>query len=308
MKNRRTLALAVSMFCLGQGHLAAEAKSPGLMQKLENISYWPGADASDRAHLLSLFTPKDKEKEKSFPLIIYVHGGAWTARPNPGTIPAWVPQFVKSGYAVAVVNYRLAQEGIFSSQMEDLNCALRYLKSNADKLHVDGGHIGLWGTSAGGHLVALMGTSAVSPVLNMGGDQSVSRDVQAVCDMAGPTNLFELGTKVYPLKQWDTSTSGASLSLLLGGTAASQIARALEASPDTYVSPANPPFLIIHGINDAVVPVEQSDLLAEKLQKAGVKTTYMRLPKSGHDVEKGRNIDAALHFFDQYLKAEKGSK
>ncbi len=296
----------ILVFGLNLSHLEAQAKTTSSMEKLENLSYWPGGNADDLAHRLSLYLPKvkEKEKEKSFPLIIYVHGGGWTSRPNAGTTPLWLPQFVKNGYAVAIVNYRLAQEGIFSSQMEDLNCALRFLKGNANKFHIDAGHIGLWGMSAGGHLVALMGTSAVSPLLNMGGDQSINRDVQAVCDMAGPTNLYELGTKVYPLKQWDTTTPGASLSLLLGGTAATQKARALEASPDTYVSAGSPPFLIIHGINDAVVPVEQSDMLVEKLQKAGVKTTYLRLPKFGHDVEKGKNLDSVLSFFDQYLKRQ----
>lgn len=273
------------------------------IEKLENVSYIPGQpNANDHAHQFSLYTPKAKA-EKSFPLIIYVHGGGWTGRPT--TIPRWVPDFVRKGYGVAIVYYRLAQEGIFSSQIEDLNTALRYFKGNADKLHIDASHIGLWGHSAGGHLVALMGASANSPALDIGGDKSISRDVQAVCDFSGPANLYDLGTKKYPQMEWDTVSPTSSLSILLGGTAASQKARALEASPDTYVSPGDPPFLVMHGENDKVVPIEQSDDLVAALQKAGVDTTYIRLPHQGHDIEHGKNIETARKFFDKHLKSDK---
>lgn len=272
------------------------------IEKLENVSYMPGLPhADDRAHLFCLYTPKAKA-EKSFPLIIYVHGGGWTTRPN--SIPRWVPNFVRKGYGVAIVYYRLAQEGIFSSQIEDLNTALRYFKGNADKLHIDANHIGLWGSSAGGHLVALMGASANSPALDIGGDKSISRDVQAVCDFAGPANLYDLGTKQYPKMEWDTVSPTSSLSLLLGGTAASQKARALEASPDTYISPGDPPFLVIHGEADKLVPIEQSDDLVAALQKAGVDTTYIRLPHEGHHIEHGKNIETARKFFDKHLKGD----
>jgi len=296
----------LSYFAAVSGCSEAQARGRKTMgseiDKLENISYISGGNLADRAHLLNIYSPKDAQG-KSLPLIIYVHGGAWIGRPNGS--PAWVERFAKEGYAVAIVYYRLAQEGIFPSQMEDLNNALRFLKGNADKLHIDGTHFGLWGSSAGGHLVALMGTSANSAALDFSGDKTISRDVQAVCDMSGPTNLYLLGTQNYPLKQWDTSSPGAALSLLLGGTAASQKEKALQASPDTYVSAGDPPFLVIHGINDVIVPVEQSDLFVEELQKAGIDTTYMRLPGFGHDVEKGKNLDAVLAFFNKHLKGQK---
>lgn len=270
-------------------------------ERFENQSYMPGV--TDKPHSFSLYLPDSgskKQKGKNFPLVIYVHGGAWTGRPEAS--PAWVNSFVKDGYAVAIVYYRLAQEGPFPAQMEDLNAALRWFKDNADKYHIDANRIGLWGHSAGGHLVALMGTSANSKAFATGGDITVSRDVKAVCDFAGPANLYELGTRVYSQKQWDTTSPSCSLSLFLGGTAQTQKARALEASPDTYASAGDPPFLIVHGTNDKVVPVEQSDELVAVLKKNGVDTTYMRLEGAGHNLMTGKNIDAARKFFDKHLK------
>jgi acetyl esterase/lipase len=269
--------------------------------KFENLSYLSGP--VEKAHSYSLYLPSSKNKSKNFPLLIYVHGGAWTGRPNAS--PSWVNSFVKDGYAVAIVYYRLAQEGPFPAQMEDLNSALRFFKSNADKYHIDANRIGLWGHSAGGHLVALMATSANSKSFATGGDITVPRDVKAVCDFAGPANLYDLGTKTYPQKQWDTASPGSSLSLFLGGTASTQKARALEASPDTYVSAGDPPFLIVHGTADKVVPVEQSDELVALLKKNGVDTTYMRLEGAAHNLMTSKNIEAAHKFFDKHLKPVK---
>lgn len=265
--------------------------------KFENMSYWPGLN--DPAHQLSLFTPP--ASSKAFPLIIYVHGGAWLARPN--SPPAWVTNFVKSGFAVAVVHYRLEQEGIFPAQMEDLNTALRWLKTNASKFNIDPNRIGLWGASAGGHLVSLMGTSWNNAELDLGpADKSISRQVQAVCDFCGPANLLELGSKMAPGQVWDTVSPSAPLSILLGGPAINQTARAKQASPITYVSASSPPFFIVHGANDQIVPVSQSEELAAALKAAGVPVVLQVVPGAGHDIEKSGNVEAAKQFFINYLK------
>lgn len=266
-----------------------------------DMCYWPGEN--ETAHQLRLFTPplSATEQHKEFPLIIYVHGGAWTGRPK--TSPDWVGSFVKSGFAVAVVHYRLAQEGIFPAQMEDLNTCLRWLKANASKYKIDPNRIGLWGSSAGGHLVALMGTSWNSPVLDLGaGDKSISRQVQAVCDFCGPSNLVELGSQTAPGQLWDTVSPNSPLSKLLGGTAASQPARANAASPITYVSAICPPFLIMHGTSDQVIPVNQSEELAAALKAAGAPVTIELVQGAGHDIEKGENIEVARQFFTTHLR------
>lgn len=264
--------------------------------KFENMSYWPGLN--DPAHQLSLYTPPAAGKK--FPLLIYVHGGGWFSRPK--SAPAWVSSFVRDGFAVCIVHYRLSQEGIFPAQMEDLDTALRWLKTNASKFNIDDSRIGLWGTSAGGHLVALMGTSWNNSTLDLGpGDKTISRQVQAVCDFCGPSNLVALGSKMAPGQSWDTVSPMAPLSLLLGGPAVNQGARAAQASPTTYVSSACPPFLIVHGAADPIVPTSQSEELANALKAAGVPVMF-QVVAGGHDIEKGSNIELARQFFKNTLK------
>lgn len=265
--------------------------------KFEKLSYWPGL--SDQAHQISIYTPPANSAKA--PLIIYVHGGSWLSRPK--SAPAWVSSFVKNGFAVAVVHYRLSSEGIFPAQIEDLNTCLRWVKTNASKFNIDANRIGLWGTSAGGHLVSLMGTSANNAALDLGlGDKSISKNVQAVCDFCGPSDLVTLGSQMQPGQQWDTVSPAAPLSLLLGGQATTRSALALQASPTTYVSTYNPPFLIVHGAMDTIVPTSQSQELADKLKAAGVSTELYILPSTGHDIEKGANIELARQFFIKHLK------
>jgi acetyl esterase/lipase len=265
--------------------------------KFENMSYWPGLN--DPAHQVSLYTPRVASVK--FPLIVYIHGGGWYTRPK--SPPTWVSSFVKEGFAVALVHYRLAQEGIFPAQMEDLNTCLRWLKTNAAKFNIDENRIGIWGTSAGGHLAALMGTSWNNPALDLGIGKN-SRQVQAVCDFCGPSNLMELGSKMAPGQTWDTVSPMAPLSLLLGGAASNQGTRAVQASPVTYVNQATayPPFLIVHGSADQIIPETQSEELAASLKAAGGAVMLQVLPGASHDIEKGGNVELAKQFFKNMLK------
>lgn len=265
--------------------------------KFERLSYWPGLN--DQAHQINIYTPPASAVKA--PLIVYVHGGSWLSRPK--STPSWVSSFVKSGFAVAVVHYRLSSEGIFPAQIEDLNTCLRWIKTNASKFNIDKNRIGLWGSSAGGHLVSLMGTSANNAALDLGlGDKSIGRNVQAVCDFCGPSDLVALGSQMQPGQAWDTVSPAAPLSLLLGGPATAKSALATQASPTTYVSSTSPPFLIVHGAADTIVPTSQSQELADKLKAAGVPTELYILPGTGHDIEKGANIELARQFFIKQLK------
>lgn len=268
------------------------------MKRMEGFSYWPGL--TDQAHLMSLYKPA---QGSNFPLIAYVHGGGWTSRPSAKNQPSWISQAVKRGYAVCLLNYRLGQESPFPAQMEDLNTALRFIKANASRFDIDAGRIGLWGTSAGGHLVALMGTSARVSTLDMGAnDRSYSRDVKAVCDFCGPTDLYALATDASPGKTWDTSLPVSSLSIFLSGPATQNKARADMASPITYVSGLCPPILIVHGKADTIVPFSQSEKFAQALQSRNAPVEFVALDGQGHDIEKGVNIETALNFFDRRLK------
>ena len=206
------------------------------------------------------------------PVIVWIHGGAWR-RGGKRKCPAVA--LVPDGYAVASIDYRLSSTAPFPAQIEDCKAAVRWLRANAAKYNLDADRIGVWGMSAGGHLAALLGTSGGVPELEGSGDNmQYSSRVQAVCAVAGPTNLPAL-TNVGPKRM-------SAIEGLLGGPLEKDKAKAIAASPIHYVSKDDPPFLIVHGEGDRVIPVEQSQRLYEALQKAGVNATLKILPQVGH--------------------------
>ena len=146
-------------------------------------------DGGHERNKLDLYLPA--KADGPLPLIVWIHGGAWLGGSKEGC-PA-VP-FVAKGYAVASINYRLSQHAVFPAQIEDCKAAIRWLRANAKKYHLDPDHIGVWGASAGGHLVALLGTSGdVKELEGNGGNLDQSSRVQCVVDWFGPTDFTKMG-------------------------------------------------------------------------------------------------------------------
>ena len=226
------------------------------------------------------------------PVIVWIHGGAWR-RGGKRKCPAVA--LVPDGYAVASIDYRLSSTAPFPAQIEDCKAAVRWLRANAAKYNLDADRIGVWGMSAGGHLAALLGTSGGVPELEGSGDNmQYSSRVQAVCAVAGPTNLPAL-TNVGPKRM-------SAIEGLLGGPLEKDKAKAIAASPIHYVSKDDPPFLIVHGEGDRVIPVEQSQRFYEELRKAGVNATLKILPRVGHQGIMMNAVKEAEVFFDATLK------
>jgi acetyl esterase/lipase len=238
---------------------------------------------------LNLYRPK--EVSGPLPVVIWIHGGGWR-RGGKEQCPAVA--LVRDGYAVASIDYRLTSTAPFPAQIEDCKAAVRWLRANASTYGLDPDHIGVWGMSAGGHLAALLGTSGDVPELEGDGDNTeYSSRVQAVCDVAGPADIAampKLGAKRI-----------AAIEGLLGGPLENDEAKAIAASPIHYVSKDDPPFLIVHGEADRLVPVAQSQRFYEELRRAGVNAT-LKMSQLGHQ---GVMIDAvkdAQVFFDATLK------
>jgi acetyl esterase/lipase len=240
--------------------------------------------------------------EGAVPAVIYVHGGAWIGGDKrEGAGATEIPELISRGYLVAAVNYRLAPEYKFPAQIEDVKCAVRFLRANAATYGIDPGHIGAWGRSAGGHLVALLGVTDVNAGFEgSGGYANQSSRVQAVVDMFGPTDL----TAIF---------QGADPQLLQAvfGTTNRNSDTVKRASPVTWVSSDDPPFLILHGEKDTLVPPSQSKILYERLIAAGVPATLVIVENAGHGfAPAGGTIDPSrteitvlvADFFDQYLK------
>ena len=206
--------------------------------------------------------------------------------------------FVSKGYAVAAINYRLSQHATFPAQIEDCKAAIRWLRAHAKEYNLAADRIGVWGASAGGHLVALLGTSGdVKDLEGKQGNLDQSSRVQAVVDWFGPTDFTKMGGS------HDQPNSPEAR--LLGGPVQENKDKAKRASPITYVAKDNPPFLILHGDKDQTVPFSQSALLAEALKKAGVEVTLQPVKGAGHggrEFSSAENLKLIEEFLDRHLK------
>jgi len=193
---------------------------------------------------------------RPLPVILWIHGGGWSKGRKEQHSPAI--SFLNDGYAVASIEYRLSGEAPFPAQIEDCKAAVRWLRANAAKYNLDADRIGAWGHSAGGHLSALLGTSGGVQELEGNGDNmSYSSRVQAVCDVSGPADLLRLYHDASDASTGTRPKATSYIDALLGGPAEQNKTKAMAASPITYVSKDDPPFLIIHGENDFSVPASR---------------------------------------------------
>ncbi len=247
---------------------------------------------------LDIYSPKSITQ--LLPAVLWIHGNRWS-RGSKSQRPPF--NLMADGYIVASVDYRLSGEATFPAQIEDCKAAVRWLRANAKKYQIDPDHIGVWGHSAGGHLAALLGTSGGEKELEgPGDDQSLSSRVQAVCDLSGPTDIVSFAKDAADVTEGAGGQAEPSIEQFLGGPVAQNQAKAIAASPTTYVSKDDPPFLIIHGENDMSIPVSQSKLLAAKLKAAGVDVTLEVAEGRGHGVGGPKFASEITDFFDKQLK------
>jgi acetyl esterase/lipase len=260
---------------------------------LRDIPYVPDGHVRQK---LDLYLPSPKEGAGPLPLIVWVHGGAWHAGSKENCRSA---RFLWHGYAAASINYRLSRHALFPAQIEDCKAAIRYLRANADKYNIDPNRIGVWGASAGGHLVALLGTAGDVKGFDKGPNLHVSSRVQAVCNFFGPTDL----TKMSDFKStMDHDAPNSPESQLIGSPVQENKKACKRANPITYVSKDDPPFLICHGDKDMLVPHNQSVLLNDALKKAGVNVKFHTFKGGGHGFRDPEVDKMVKEFFDKFLK------
>jgi acetyl esterase/lipase len=265
----------------------------------------PYVPEGDEAQALDIYYPASPA-EKPLPLLVWIHGGGWQG--GSKTQVPYLNQLTR-GYVVASIEYRFSQKAKFPAQIQDCQAAIRWLRANAAKYSIDPQRIGVGGGSAGGHLAALVGTSGGKKAFPMiGGNEEQSDRVQAVCDIFGPANFWtvvkqaEEDKNVKNIFKWN---QGDPYSNLIGAKLGEDKEKCEAVSPVHYVSGDNPPFLILHGDHDALVPFAQSVELAEGLASAGVEVTLQRLPGAGHGGPAfalpalGQLMNA---FFDKHLR------
>lgn len=236
-----------------------------------------------------------------FPAVVCIHGGGFRAgtRQRYRTIAYRLAQ---AGYVAAAVSYRLSPMAQFPAPVEDVKAAVRFLRANAGRFHLDPERIGAVGGSAGGHLALMLGlTGGVDAFEGSGPNLEESSRVQAVVDFYGPTDF----TASYePGKSVDAAEV---LPMFLGGDLEHNRAEHVRASPLNWVSPDDAPTLTLHGTKDKYVAYEHAVWLTERLEGAGVPTRLETLEGAGHGF-KGADLEKAytamVDWFDEYL-AEK---
>jgi len=231
------------------------------------------AKADKHTLLLDLYLPKSVDNP---PLVVWIHGGAWRAGSKSSMPLKWL---VPEGYAIASVDYRLSPVAQFPAQIHDCKAAIRFLRAKQSQYKYDAQRIAVAGASAGGHLVALIGTSNGHEELegNVGEHQQQSSDVQATIDYYGPTNFMTI------LKQSTPHGLGVrvpALELLLGGQPENKTELAKLASPVFHVDAKDPPLLMLHGDQDPQVPINQSHELHAAFKQHDLNVT-MEVVHSG---------------------------
>jgi acetyl esterase/lipase len=222
------------------------------------------------------------------PLVIWIHGGGWLSG-SRSPLPSQVSALCSRGYAVASVDYRLTQTAIWPAQIQDVKGAVRFLRAHAGSYNLDPSRFAAWGTSAGGHLAAVLATAADVPTATVGsvtvdlegttgGNLGVSSRVQAAIDWYGATDVLQMSLYASSV---DHDARLSAEGKLVGGPVQLNPELAATADPITYVSADDPPFLVMHGTIDDTIPFNQSELLVDALRAAGVPVTFV--PVQGVD-------------------------
>ena len=241
-----------------------------------------------RPLLMDVYVPEESSKA---PCVMWMHGGAWLLgdRRLP---PALWPQgelfqkLVDAGFAVATIDYRHAREAPFPAQLHDAKAAIRYLREFASTLHLDPDRIAVWGESAGAQLAMLTALSADRPesegTIGVTGPRS---SVAAVIDWYGRADAADPDEGA-PLSMPEDDGRGGPpprmpMDVLLAGSPLGEAA-VIEASPHARVHSGAPPFFVMHGEDDRLIPIAQSEVLVDRLAAAGVEVTFRRVPGADH--------------------------
>lgn len=236
------------------------------------------------------------------PVVMFVHGGGWVAGTKSGTPGmSYFLDLARRGYTTFSIDYRLAPTYTFPANIVDVKCAVRHIRAHASDYNIDPNRIGAWGASAGGHLVALLGTSDQSAGWDVGEYLDQSSRVNVVVDLYGIHDL----TTEYVVG----NVRGLDRMVFRAKDPTDPIL--VTASPVSYITPDDPPFLIMHGDMDPVVPYTQSQILHDRLLAGGVSSVYVQVHNGGHGFNAiGGPIDppyatiakTILGFFDEYLR------
>lgn len=259
----------------------------------------PYADTGNRRHRLDLYLPKNR-KSKKLPTIVFFHGGGWERGDKFNDVASLMPLLRTGQYAGVSAGYRLSGEATWPAQIHDSKAAIRWVRANAPKYGLDADRIGVWGRSAGGHIVLMLGTSGDVPELegNIGPYKGVSSKVAGVANFFGVTEILAL---VGQPSDIDRTRADAPEAKLIGGALRKNTEKAKSASPVTYITPNDPPMLTVHGTEDRTVPYDQAVRLDAALRSDGVPSYFVTVKGAGHGKFGIAADDRVQAFFAKYL-------
>jgi acetyl esterase/lipase len=300
MRASTTFRLCLVVAALGLAAVlpVGAQKPPARPDVPEGVVFEPGVEYAnpDDQHL-QLDLARPKTGDGPFPAVLCIHGGGFRAGTRQG-YDGLCLRLAQQGYVAATVTYRLAPKYPFPAAVYDVKEAVRWLRANAGKYHIDPDRIGVTGGSAGGHLAQFLGLTAdVKEFEGTGANMDQSSRVACVVNFYGPSDFT---------RSYGKSVDAAEvLPLFLGGNLEKERHRHILASPLYWVTPHAAPTLCVHGTKDTYVAFEQATWLVERLKAADVEAELLPLEGAGHGF-KGADAERAdkamLAFFDKHLK------
>ena len=274
-------------YALGMLDLIEKAPAvPEDIRQFKNIEY-KNVDSFS----LQLDIYKHKDLKVPAPAMIFIHGGAWRTGKRSDYLP-YLIDYAKKGYITVTVSYRLVKQAVFPAAVQDVNCAVKWVKANAAEYGIDTQRIALIGGSAGGHLAMMIGYGGEDTLFNRECTYESDSKVNAVINLYGPVDL----TTPYSISTYQVKD-------FLNCTYDKAPAIYQMASPKTFISAGDPPTLTFHGTIDSLVPVSQSDSLDSWLEKADVPHDYHRLKGWPHTMDLSAKVNEYCQFYiDDFLE------
>jgi acetyl esterase/lipase len=268
---------------------------PGPSPTFADLEYAPANPAGSNGHKLDLYIPS--AATRLLPIVIWTAGSAWMADTGKRSAAGIAAQLNPAGYAVAGVSIRSSSQVKFPGQLHDIKAAIRWLRANAAKYNFDANHIAIIGDSSGGWTSAMAAVTGDAPEMEgTVGTTGFSSAVQAAVAFYPPTNFLTMDAWALSKCPQQRCHDGESSpeSRLVGCAIQTCPEKVKAASPITYITPADPPILILHGNSDPLVPHNQGEQLYMALNKACREAVFISLPKAPHGNWNGFLTDDAL--------------
>jgi acetyl esterase/lipase len=254
--------------------------------------------AGNARQKLDLYVPAEPTSSRR-PLVVYIHGGGWQrgSKDQAGYLFNLIRE---KPFVGASVGYRLTDEASWPGQIHDCKAAIRWLRGNAKEHGIDPEKVAVFGISAGGHLVSMLGVTGGDKELEgtLGAHLGQSTRVTCVLDFCGPSNFLTFGSQGSSLKPDDPSSA---IAKLMGGLVNDRQDVARNASPVHHISSDDAPFLLIHGDKDPLVPYAQAKELDEALEAAKIPATLLTMTRGGHVFMNPTLTELMRHFLDRHL-------